>query len=133
MYRNFGLANASTEQKYKLYGDLDRMCRIAFYLSFAFMLNPTNAFSQTRLEQCGDWSDYAYIIMKNRQNGVPLRVAYEADIKTHNSIGSPTEHRNLTQLMIERAYQLPLERTERMAEVAAIQFSELNFALCMQN
>lgn len=109
------------------------MYRIVIYLSFAFILIPINAFSQTRLEQCGDWSDYAYIIMKNRQNGVPIRVAYEADIETHNSMGSPNEHRNLTQLMIERAYQLPLEKTERMADVAAIQFSELHFAHCMQN
>lgn len=80
---------------------------------------------------CQQWADFSYLTMTMRQDGIPISTAIEAANATHASAGSSEAEVELTRGIILQAYRLPLEPTERLADVAAIEFSERHFARCM--
>ena len=82
---------------------------------------------------CQQWADFSYLTMKMRQDGVPISAAFEAANATHASTGSSEAEVELTRGIILQAYRLPLEPTERLADVAAIEFSEGHFSSCMSS
>lgn len=98
----------------------------------AVLFSAIGVAAQDRLDTCRGWQNYAYIVMQNRQQGLPISGAIEADIATHNSLSSPQADRDYTKNLILHAYRLPLERTDRMVEVASIEFAEDVFTYCLQ-
>lgn len=99
--------------------------------SMLLATGPVMAESLDRVAYCDDLAEYAYIIMKNRQDGIPIVLALEADAAMHSSRGSAEAERELTRLLIRDAYGRQVERTDRLVDVASIEFREEAFANCL--
>ncbi len=69
--------------------------------------------------------------MRMRQDGVPIKLAFDAVNLAMVDMGSPETLHGPVRDMIVLAYRHPLESTDRLAQIAAIRFSERLFSGCM--
>lgn len=98
------------------------------------LLIPQSGFAQSDTQQsdhCSDWAFLGRLTMKLRQDGIPIKLAFDAANVAMSDMESPDSLRDPVWDMIRHAYRHPLETTDRLAEVAAIRFSERLFNGCM--
>lgn len=83
------------------------------------------------IEHCSDWAFLGQIAMKMRQEGTPIKRAIESTYTALVDIDGPMSLKEVLPDMVAFAYRHQLESTDRLAEVAAIRFSERLFVGCM--
>ncbi|MDO5643444.1 MAG: hypothetical protein Q4G26_13800 [Paracoccus sp. (in: a-proteobacteria)] len=93
------------------------------------LVSATQASAQ--IIDCAEWQEMATFTMQMRQTGVPIYEVFDTARKTQEDTGMPEGYRKLMDRMILNAYNRPLERTERGADVAAIEFGEELYGVCV--
>lgn len=86
---------------------------------------------QARMDYCTGWAERAQLTMRMRQMGISVTTAIEAAVATDLAMGSPPGQLGIARALIQDAYNRPLEPTDRLAEVSAIEFGERFFAMCV--
>lgn len=92
---------------------------------------PSVAAADTTDEWCTRWQDFAKMTMWNRQNGLPVTAAVKTIAEVAAS-GAPDGDVAVAEMIVKAAYGEPLAETDRLAEVASIEFAERYFAICME-
>lgn len=109
------------------------MMKVVFGLAMGVALwLPALAQDDFATDRCEMWADFAYMTMRMRQDGVMITTAFEAARATHVAVNSPEEDIELSHMIIAMAYKQPLASTDRLADVAAIQFSEESLRTCLK-
>lgn len=97
-----------------------------------FLLFPQSAMSQnTWIDYCEHWSEFAGIQMQLRQDGFPVRTAFQSVKDMAIALEFSDSEFEMAMKITEFAFRRDLEPTQRLAEIAIYEFRDRFLVGCV--
>ncbi|TWI29232.1 hypothetical protein [Paracoccus sulfuroxidans] len=90
---------------------------------------PSIAHAQA-VKSCTEWQEAAKYAMEMRQLGVPQREVLQTAVNAMQEVGGEPHEIDFLKQIVFNAFRKPVERSERGAEAATIEYGEEILTLC---